>query len=158
MTIFPMTSNRDFEQLKEALDTIDWSSLLPTGTLDEMLSVFYDKLYTVLDDIVPRKRRTFDTRSSKPWWSPELRHLRNILRKARHRYFNSKSESDRDHLRAVEQHYEAELSSAYNRYLSRIQSSVKEDPSYFWDFVRKRQASSGIPGNIMYNELRSNTH
>ncbi|XP_055622923.1 uncharacterized protein LOC129766419 [Toxorhynchites rutilus septentrionalis] len=128
----------DFGQLKTALDDIDWNSILLNGSVDGIVSIFYDKLHSVLREHVQRKRRTSHI-FSKPWWTSELRHIRNVLRKARRRFFISKSQRDREYLREIEVSYKSVLSSTYNNYLYRIQASIRQNPLRFWRFVKERQ-------------------
>lgn len=128
------------------------------GSIDEALSEFYDKLFSICNEFVPRKKRKTDSPYNQPWWTSELRYLRNRLRKARRRFFLTKSESDRDSLRDEETTYKSALQSTYDDYLSNIQANVKENPSRFWDFVRKRKSSGRIPYNVSYNGVKASSN
>ena len=77
----------DFNVLNDTLLNINWISVLSNGTLDALLDTFYLRLFEVINVFVPKKKRASNPSFSKPWWTPELRNLRNILRKARSRFF-----------------------------------------------------------------------
>lgn len=123
----------DFAALNASLSHARWEIHMDSS-VDEALMTFYDKLHEILGDCVPRSRHITRSVHNKPWWTPELRNLRNVLRKAR--FFSSKSTDDRSFLRDVENRYSSLLRSSYDSYVSSIQSRVKHDPSSFWSFER----------------------
>lgn len=148
----------DFDLLNSNFGRIDWDLQLFSDTVDQMLAAFYVLLNDVVSNHVPRKRKASVSVFSKPWWTPELRNLRNGLRKMRKRYFLSKSGVDRVRLRQREAEYEQALSSTYENYLLRIQSSVKQNPSYFWDFVKQRKSNNRIPFSVSFNGVTSRSN
>lgn len=148
----------DFDQLAIALGNVDWSILEQTGTVDELSAAFYNKLLEICDALVPRKRRTINSPSSKPWWTSELRRLRNLLRKARQHFFLSKSEGDKIALREAEATYKSVLQTTYDDYISGVQASVKQDPTRFWGFVKKLKSSTRIPCNVSYDETLASSN
>lgn len=127
-------------------------------TVDEAVAVFYDKLFAILTEIVPQKRLRTASVYRQPWWTSELRHLRNGLRKARKRFFLTKSEDDRNSLRVLEMGYKVRLWSAYDDYLKRIQSDVKQNPSSFWNFVKNQKTATRIPSTVKYEESIASTN
>lgn len=141
--------NCNFENLDNVLSTIEWDLLLGS-TVDELLSNFYFKLHEVFQEHVPRKRPASNSVFTKPWWSPDLRNLRNILRKLRNRYFKSKSELDKIQLREMENTYKNLLESTYENYMSMVQANVKNNPSLFWNFVKRQRSANRIPTNVRY--------
>lgn len=147
--------NCDFNQLNEALADVRWHSLLQRPTVNESISSFYDKLFEVCSTFVPRKRKAVSSVFNEPWWTSELRHLRNVLRKARRRFFLSKSETDRINLRELETSYKSLLLSTHEAYLTRIQDNVKQNPSGFWNFVKKQKSSARVPNNVNYNDVHA---
>lgn len=92
----------DFVTLNQILSSINWYDLLSNESSDEAVALFYTKLFDVFRDAVPYKRKRLNLAPKLPWWSPELRHLRNVLRKARKRFFRSRSNEDRENLKSLE--------------------------------------------------------
>lgn len=43
----------------------------------------------------------------------------------------------------------------YERHLEKIQSSLTNNPKYFWKFVKNKQKSNTIPHNITYGDTAS---
>ncbi|XP_062539007.1 uncharacterized protein LOC134207301 [Armigeres subalbatus] len=135
----------DFNTVNRRFADVHWDLLLANKTVNEMVQIFNEKINTIIND--------------HPWWTFELRNLRNNLRKSRRRYFRLRSANDRDIVRELEMSYKSLLSSSYNEYITRIQSKVKNDPSCFWDFVKKRTSINRIPPRVNYedNIAQSNT-
>ncbi|XP_062714186.1 uncharacterized protein LOC134290967 [Aedes albopictus] len=69
----------DFDLVNARLDALDWSQLLDLPTVDAAVSAFYN-IYQVIDATVPLKTRRPTTVFKQPWWTPQLRNLRNHLR------------------------------------------------------------------------------
>lgn len=148
----------DFGSLNDAFAAIAWDTVLANKSMDVVLSTFYDKINAAINDNVPKRKNRATSIFGKPWWTPELRNLRNSLRKTRKRYFQSKSDHDRIILREMEMSYKALLSSSYENYIQRIQSSVKQDPSSFWDFVKKQKSTNRIPTNVNHDGVSACTN
>ena len=148
----------DFDQAKTVLASIDWNAAWGTVSIDNALATFYDRLYTICNELVPRKKRSFKSSYSQPWWTSELRHLRNKLRKARRRFFDTKSESDRNLLYEAESLYKSNLLATHENYIASIQTSVRQNPVRFWDFVRKQKSSTRISCNVSFNDTRANSN
>ncbi|XP_055634148.1 uncharacterized protein LOC129774435 [Toxorhynchites rutilus septentrionalis] len=148
----------DFSILNNVLGDVDWEVLLQDGSLDEIVATFYDKLQRTINDHVPRRRPSSSSSFNKPWWTPDLRNMRNNLRKFRKRFFLSRSDDDRGNLRQLEASYKVLLQSTYENNMSRIQASVKQDPSRFWDFVKQRNSNNRIPHNVSYDGVNAHNN
>nr|XP_029713615.1 uncharacterized protein LOC115257802 [Aedes albopictus] len=148
----------DYDQLRHTFSEVEWDHRLEIGTTDDAVSAFYSKLSAIFNDCVPRKRRVFNSTSNKPWCTSELRHLRNALRKARRRFFLTKSDNDRTILREVEGTYKSILLTTYESYIEDVQNNVKLNPSCFWDFVKKQKSAARIPCNVSYNNIPASSN
>ena len=147
----------DFDHLNSILVDVEWEQLSSIDSVDNMVEAFYELLFGVITRYVPRKRQTTKSVYEKPWWTPELRNLRNNLRKLRNRYFLTKSELDRAILRDRDAEYKSVLTTTYENYILRVQSAVKQDPSRFWDFIKKRRSGCNIPQSVHYEGTSSDT-
>ncbi|XP_062557622.1 uncharacterized protein LOC134222490 [Armigeres subalbatus] len=95
--------------------------------------------------------------TKQPWWNNELQRLRNRLRKARKRYFRSKSEQHKVELRDLEGEYNSLRAQCFSCYIRRTEENIKDDPSTFWSFVRSRKQMNGIPQRVCYNGVTAET-
>lgn len=142
----------DFESLNAEFSSVDWEQLLQGHSVDDIVLLFYDKLYEILHLKVSRRRPAISGANRKPWWSIELRNLRNRLRKARKRFFANKTIENRESLHLVELSYKELVASSYHEYMQRLQSNLKQNPSMFWRFVKQQRASNRVPDNVKYGD------
>lgn len=147
----------DFVALNSLLSDVDWNEVLGTDPTNQATTAFYDKIYEILRDNVPRKRRCQATSFKHSWWTPELRHLRNIVRKARKRYFRTKSRNAKEKLRNLEARYSECRTAAFRTYTNRIETNLKHDPKSFWSFVKNRKSGYRIPENVSYRNVTATT-
>ena len=81
-----------------------------------------------------------------------MQHLRNRLRKARKRFFRSRSEQHKANLRVIESEYNSLHAHCFRCYIHRLEDNIKHDPATFWRFVKDRKQVSGIPRRVSYND------
>lgn len=147
----------DFDALNNAMASIDWRQYLVGDSVDLDASSFYGKLFEVLDVHVPRVRRTVDVSTRKPWWTAELRHMRNTLRKMRKRFFKSRTTDNCNSLRNMEAAYKNLLSETYGAYMQRVQENLKQNPASFWKYVKSLKANPRIPNNVELDGTTAST-
>ena len=104
--MFPASSVLNFRRcnyvsLFEALESIDWDDLLQNRDSNTATAIFYNNLYSIIHRFVPFKR-VHQSRTYKPWWNADLRHRRNVLRKARKRFFRSSTPENKTTLERLE--------------------------------------------------------
>lgn len=133
------------------LVAVDWNETFGDAPLDRITVLFYDKVFDIIRHHVPRRRRCSAVHSKLPWWTPELRHLRNIVRKARKRYFRNKSHDNRENLKSLETRYGVCQESAFRSYTNRMESNLKRDPKSFWTYIKKLKNINRIPEEMYYN-------
>ncbi|XP_055632392.1 uncharacterized protein LOC129772887 [Toxorhynchites rutilus septentrionalis] len=162
--IFPASNENDmdfrrcnFDSLNVAFSSIDWQHFLNKRSVDANVFLFYDKLNEIIRSNVPRRRRNLSSVSRKPWWTAELRNLRNRLRKARKRFFALRSDVNRDWLRQIESSYNELHTSSYQQYICRLESNLKQNPSMFWRYVKGQRATNLVPINVVYNDSTAST-
>ncbi|XP_062713513.1 uncharacterized protein LOC134290394 [Aedes albopictus] len=146
----------NFDELNTTLASVDWEHFLNGNSVDANVVIFYDKLSEILAAHVPR-RRSLDALKKYPWWTAELRNLRNRLEKMRHRFFSDKTNENRDMLRSVESAYNELLTSSYQRHVSRLESNLKRNPTNFWNCVKSQRSGNRVPVNVTYGEVTANT-
>lgn len=146
----------DYRIVNDRIASLDWNRLLDT-TVDNAVSMLYEKLHEVIRDTVPLKSRRLRSQHHQQWWTPQLRNLRNRLRKARKRYFRDKSSSRKSELQQIEEEYKSLQLSSFRKYIDTLQSNFKQDPSSFWKFVKCRKNSVQIPDNVTYQSSTSSS-
>ncbi|XP_062556831.1 uncharacterized protein LOC134221658 [Armigeres subalbatus] len=145
----------DFDVINARLAALDWTCLSNLETVDDAVTVFYDNVYQVIRDNVPLKTRRKSTKCQQPWWNPQLRRLRNRLRKARKRYFRSWTTENKYAVQLAEAEYNSVHEVRFREYIEQMQRNLKKNPSSFWSFVNTRKRSAGIPNNVFYGNHNS---
>lgn len=140
----------DFAVLSSMISDVGWVNLLIGCSVDEAVSIFYDKLYGIISEVVPLKQRIDTHRKKQPWWNNELQRLRNRLRRARKRYFRSRNEQHKAELRDLESEYNSLHAQCFRCYIHRTEASLKQDPQQFWQYVKTRKRSNGMPRHLRY--------
>jgi len=146
----------DFDVLNARISSVDWTHVLNVNSVDIAASRFYDVLYEIIHENVPKRRRRTCHLNRHPWWNANLRTLRNRLRKARTRYFRRRTAENKLNLQTIEDEYARQLDESFHDYLNRIQTNIKHDSSSFWSFIKQRKNATGIPLDVAYcNQLSS---
>lgn len=143
-------TNCDFDELNVAISQVNWRENLNLDNLDEAVDKFYSELDSILRQHVPLKVQSRKSGSRQPWWNGELRNLRNRLRKARRRFFRSRSDESKAVVRELECQFSSLNVSRFQSYIYRIEGNMKDNPKQFWSYLRNRTASSGIPQTVNY--------
>ncbi|XP_055621898.1 uncharacterized protein LOC129765522 [Toxorhynchites rutilus septentrionalis] len=147
----------DFTALNNLLSGVDWNEIIGAESTNCATAVFYEKVYEILRDNVPRKRRCQAPSFKHSWWTSELRRLRNSVRKARKVYFREKSSDAKEKLKHLEACYSECRIAAFRSYTDRIESNLKQNPKSFWSYVKSRKSGSHIPENVSYGDLTANS-
>ncbi|XP_062538115.1 uncharacterized protein LOC134206415 [Armigeres subalbatus] len=145
----------NFADLNNAILSIDWTDSFNGKNTDETVCVFYDKLYGILNEYVPRRRKSISFKH--PWWTSELQQLRNALRKARKRFFRTRSADNWNSLRSIESSYTERQEAVFRDYVARLEETAKHNPSSFWSFIRNRRPSNAIPTDLTLKNRSSDT-
>lgn len=121
--------------------------------MDDAVEVFYNELFAVIREHIPRRRRRSNCCINQPWWNNDLRRLRNRLRKARRRFFKHRSTENRNALTSIEQEYSSNQRNAFREYITKLETNAKSDPSAFWSYMKRRRQSKNIPREIRFRNV-----
>lgn len=152
----------DYDSCDEAavhtrLQSLDWATVLADCDVDHAVLRFYDVIFDIIHECIPTRQRLPRVQFNQPWWTPELRNLRNRLRKTRKRFIKLRSEENKRLLRDMEELYSSRLNTVFHEYVLRNEANAKRDPSTFWSFVKKLRRNGGIPQDVFLNEARADS-
>ena len=145
----------NLHEVKNAILSTDWLSILSSDDTNARVDAFYRHIYNILNAHVPMKKPYMPKKVV--WWTSGLSLMRNRTRKARKRFSRFPSAANRLHLQETEALYAFSKESHYLEYISSVQHDVKDDPKSFWNFVRNKKSSNGLPVNLQYGNRRSTT-
>ncbi|KAJ2937264.1 hypothetical protein O0L34_g19366 [Tuta absoluta] len=133
----------DFYKLYTSLAEADWSSLYETNTVAKAIEVFYTIFNSIIDDCVPRKKKsTNKLRYQYPkWYTPDL--ICTIVEKAKwHKIYKcSNSDHDYDVFAQYRALVKILISEAYDQNRRRVESQFIEDPRSFWGYMANKRAN-----------------
>ena len=123
-------------------------------SVDDAFNDFYDVLYAVIKDNVPR----VNIRAHKypSWYNHELIQLIKDEYKSRKKYINSGRDKLSDayrkfcNLRAEVKKLQKFL---YTEYISSVCTDIKDNPKRLWSFVKSKRSSSTVPSKVTYNSI-----
>lgn len=151
--------NSDFVSINNAISLIDWTELGLSKDVDNMVKVFYSKIFDIFELHVPKIIKK--DKLSEPWLDKNLRTLRNrrnkLYNKINQKIKNNKSPDEE----LVQKHKElaSEFSlkahEAYNKYVISIGQTLITEPKKFFDFVNLKRNSSGYPSSMFMGDTIS---
>lgn len=145
----------DHEAVIEDLRLLNWENIFSGANVNQALAAFYNLLFSIISRHTPLRRPNPRRSNNQPWWNPDLRHRRNVLRKARRRYLRHRTVENMIMLRNLEAEYNACVSSYFREYICRIQDEVKANPSSFWRYFKSRKDAQSIPSKMSFGDSTS---
>ncbi|XP_026679906.1 uncharacterized protein LOC113467739 isoform X2 [Diaphorina citri] len=131
----------NYELLSDEIKNTDWSNILSSENPTEALELLYRSLYILLNRHVKVYRNENLQNNVKKfpfWWEHETHKLykeKEWYRKKKHLNDFYKVQYER-----LRQCTKEKISADYKNHFSVIESKIKEDSSYFWDFFKKRKS------------------
>jgi hypothetical protein len=142
----------DFVAIKTELQSIDWSNiLLPMENVDTMVEFFYNTLNEIITKYVPSRNVT-STQRYPPWYTRPLIKLSKEKSKFHKKwkvYGNLTDYNTFAVLRKRLRKLERECYLNYNNY---TEGKIKENPRFFWTYVKSKKLAPEIPHNMVYND------
>lgn len=143
----------NLQNLYAAIANIGWDDccdITDSDTVDDVCDRFYTKLYSVINEHVPRKKAS-KIKKYPVWFTTGI--IRNIKRKEhylklckrfRNRFY-------RDRVRMIRAVIKSDIRRSFRTFIDNTAGNIKQNPKRFWSFVNSRKGQSRIPGNLAYN-------
>nr|CAH7740895.1 unnamed protein product [Callosobruchus chinensis] len=141
----------NFPLLYDALIFVDWSFLDCIGDVNEALEAFYSCIHNIFDLYIP-KYRVFSHKYT-PWFTSDIIKLVKCKAKVWKKFKKYGSESALDEFKSLRSNIKIKISHAYTEYLMRVQTSITQNPQYFWTFVHSRNKTSRIPSSMKLENI-----
>ncbi|XP_052561953.1 uncharacterized protein LOC120430056 [Culex pipiens pallens] len=145
----------DYTTLNERILAVDWLTFLDAPCVNSVTEMFYEKLFEIFNEVVPRKSVCICHRYRQPWWNDDLRLLRNRLRKATSRFLSTKTAWDKVVARNIEEEYLNYQQESFQNYINDLQSAVKSNPSKFWTYVNAKKQTEQTPLDVSYRDVNN---
>ena len=137
-------------ELYQNLANIDWHSLFDIQDINYAFEQFYEKIYAVLDSIVPRT--IIKGKSYPPWYNANI--IKSI--KLKHRawcdYKNFEDPLALDEFKLLRTYIKEQVDVEYRKYCRDIENNIKINPTKFWQFIGNKRSSKNLPTAMHYKD------
>lgn len=148
----------NYVKLNNLILNTDWNDLLcipyiNNSTLDEMTSIFYNKIYYFMDKCTPKHCSYNHT--GPPWNSKLLSKLKNLKNKHYKNFKRSGLLVDYSKYSVARAEYNNLNNSLYKSYLQKIKNDFKYNTKAFYNFVNSKRKTNGYPSVMKLNNYES---
>jgi hypothetical protein len=119
--------------------------------LDESVNIFYDIVYTTLDECVPKIK--FKGRSFPPWFDNDVIALLKDKEKSHRRYKKFGNPAEYELFSKLRAEFKKLKLLKYREYVGEVENSSKDNPKRFWGFVSSKSKSGSIPEIVKLNGI-----
>lgn len=132
----------DPDRLQEALASVNWA-LNRSDNVDITCDSFYDKLYSILDECVPKNVRRVSTYP--PWFNRGI--IADLKLKNHHHKMYKKLNSDFhwDQFKSLRSATKHSIAEAHGEYLQGIELSLLNEPSRLWNHINNMRKDADLP-------------
>lgn len=123
----------EYDMLNEIFLNINWYNEFSNLNLDNTVNKFYDILYGVIDEHVPRKTSRKDAYPI--WYTNELIKLIKEKHKAHRKYKLFKSNLYYNDFSILRKSVKKLLKECYDKYIQNIESQIPSNTKKFWSYV-----------------------
>ncbi|KAL4702363.1 hypothetical protein ACJJTC_004671 [Scirpophaga incertulas] len=140
----------DYVGIKTSLSSIDWSTNLKTGSVDDCVAYFYRELWSIIESKVPS---FLSNGQGYPiWYSKALISI--IKEKDKYHKLWKKFKNPLDYntfslLRLRQKQVQQEC---WKRYVSSCEDALKTNPKHFWSYTNSLRKDRGIPAQMTYRD------
>lgn len=142
-------SKGDYLKLYQLFADCDFTDIARCCNVDDATSYFYKKVYTVLDECIPKKRSYFNPKYP-PWFTKKLISLSkkkcNLYKKIKksHKRKNNNCNFLIDKFSHLKQELKKGIDSAYKRFAMEAELQLRKDPKKLWSFTRSKMGKNNL--------------
>lgn len=138
--------NTNFDALNTFLNGINFADILNNLSTDCATDKFLEILFTGFDMFIPK--RTFIPSKHPPWYTKQLKNLKNQKDKAHKKW---KKTGDASQYITIRNQFDILNQSLYDTHMVKIQEDLIHNPKHFWHYVKMKKNNSNYPKNMHYN-------
>ncbi|KAL0831107.1 hypothetical protein ABMA28_001979 [Loxostege sticticalis] len=138
----------NYDIIRQELASIDWDDLFSNKKAEEAVSLFYEKIYSIIEAHVPKRK--IASSSYPTWFTPELINLFNKKNRAWIKMKKYKNQSDYNLFSIYRKQFKSLSDKCYKSYIAKVETSIKDNIKYFWKYMSQRRKTSDIPSSVQY--------
>lgn len=138
----------NFNSLSQVIQMKDWSVVWKDLNVESACNTFYSTLYECVLQCVSMKTRIL--KAGPPWYTSELRSLRNIVSRFHRKHKNSQCNSDYLLFSKARSNFNHLNTACYKNYSIMVQHEIRSNPRKFWNFVDAKRKIKSYPTVMTY--------
>lgn len=119
--------------------------------IDELWSVFRDKLMNLVEEYIPSKLVTSRRCNDKPWVNKEIRTLISRKRRLYAAYLKNRKQSVSEQMRDISYKIKHSIKVKKEKYISSLDVAFKNNPKEFWKFIKVNNKEVNAIPNLLVN-------
>jgi len=143
----------NYMQLFLDLKNVKWNECMTDTTdVNEMMGSFYKILYDKMDQSIPKiakKKKKYP-----PWFTKSLITKINKKKRWLKNYRKTRCEEQKARIQELGNEISVEAVEQYKRYIHNAEQNLKSNPKDFWEFVKTKNCTKGVP-DLMFHNGRS---
>lgn len=141
----------DYTSVRSWLAETDWPDALACLDPDSACTYFYNKLYDAVDLHVPtkviKKPHKYPT-----WFNESLKKIIKEKLKYHKKWKKYKNLNDYRTFSLLRERQKAMQNKCYSEYIAHCEENIKCDPKFFWNFIKNKKSSNGLPNSMVYGD------
>lgn len=142
-------SKADNENVYKKLAEIDWSFLYVVSDIDLAVSYFYNSIYNVLDQMVPKTKPR--VKKYPKWYTPEILKKLKLKEKLWKKYKKTSLLSDYENFSSTRSAVKKDIKRAYSLYNIDKEAQIKNEPNSFWKFINEKRKNDQNNSVLFYD-------
>lgn len=145
----------NYDAISEFLNSYDFSTIFNNIDIKDMINKFYEIIFSSFRQFIPMTRLR-SLNSCPPWYTHELKKLRNKKNKSWRKYLKSKNGTDYNNFLVLFNEFKNLSEELYQLYVCNMSVKLKSNPKEFWKFVNMKRKCDEYPTFMNYNGNTSN--
>lgn len=147
----------DLTSIRKELKNIDWYSILSSNNnINDLLGVFYEKLFLIIKSHTPYKKKFKDKQPA--WFSQPLIKCLKEKQKMHTKYKMYNNPRDYDTFSLLRCRAQRLMEECYNTYINNVEMSlVACNDKLFWNFTKSKRKCNSMPQTLSYNKRVATT-
>lgn len=144
-------SKGNYKHMYQLIAEAPWKGVFEACDVDTAVDCFYDVLYSIFDECVPKKKRSRKPSRRYPvWFTLDL--INDIKYKSElHRQWkSSRNQIVYNLFSEIRTMIKQKMSTAYDEYINRIQWKINREPKAFWQHVNSFKIRGGFETRVAY--------
>lgn len=148
--------NADYSHINDVLTDCQWDQLLGNSNINEMTCIFYDKIYEIIDENVPKINKN---KKYPIWFTKSLIKVLKEKNKFHCKWKVYKNIRDYSTFSILRRRFKKLSNDCYTKYISLIEDNIVVDIKSFWDYVKSKKSNScGLPTKLHLDDKQATTN